>query len=42
MKRFIRFSVAAVILLVFVGTLVFLYRKSHQPSMVYQLDSPQE
>ena len=40
MKRFIRFSVAAVILLVFVGTLVFLYRKSHQPSVVYQLDSP--
>jgi len=40
MKRFIRFSVAAVILLVFVGTLVFLYRKSHQPSVVYQLDNP--
>ena len=40
MKRVIKFGVAAVILLVFVGTLVFLYRKSHQPSVVYQLDSP--
>jgi HlyD family secretion protein len=40
MKRFIKFGVTAVILLVFAGTLVFLYRKSHQPSVVYQLDSP--
>jgi HlyD family secretion protein len=40
MKRVIRFFVAGVIALVFVGTLVFLYKKSHQAAVVYQLDSP--
>ena len=40
MQKVLKFGVVAVILLVFVGTLVFLYRKSHQPSVVYQLDSP--
>jgi len=40
MKRVIRFFVLCVIALVFVGTLVFLYRKSHQATVVYQLDSP--
>lgn len=40
MKRLIRFFVLGVIALVFVGTLVFLYRKSHQSTVVYQLDTP--
>jgi HlyD family secretion protein len=40
MKRVIRFFVVGVIALVFVGTLVFLYKKSHQAAVVYQLDSP--
>ena len=40
MKRVIRFFVVGVIALVFVGTLVFLYKKSHQSTVVYQLDSP--
>jgi HlyD family secretion protein len=40
MRRVIRFGVLGVIILVFVGTLVFLYRKSHQSTLVYQLDSP--
>jgi HlyD family secretion protein len=29
-----------VIALVLIGTIVFLYRKSHQATVVYQLDSP--
>ena len=40
MKRVIRFFVLSLIALVFVGTLVFLYRKSHQATVVYQLDTP--
>lgn len=40
MKRVIRFLMLGIVAAVFVGTLVFLYRKSHQPSVVYQLDSP--
>jgi HlyD family secretion protein len=40
MERVIRFFVLCVIALVFVGTMVFLYRKSHQATVVYQLDSP--
>ena len=40
MKRVIRFFVLGLIALVFVGTLVFLYRKSHQATVVYQLDTP--
>jgi HlyD family secretion protein len=40
MKRVIRFFVVGVIALVFVGTLVFLYKKSHQAAVVYQLDTP--
>src|SRR6187549_2030401 len=40
MKRVIKFLVLGVIALVFVGTLVFLYRKSHEPPAVFQLDSP--
>ena len=40
MKRIIKYLVLAVIALVFVGTLVFLYRKSHEQPVVFQLDSP--
>ncbi|HKE94021.1 MAG TPA: efflux RND transporter periplasmic adaptor subunit [Povalibacter sp.] len=40
MKRFLRYLILAVTALVFVGTLVFLYRKSHETPVVYQLDSP--
>ena len=40
MKRVIRFFVLGLIALVFAGTLVFLYRKSHQATVVYQLDTP--
>ena len=40
MKRVIRFFILGLIVLVFAGTLVFLYRKSHQATVVYQLDTP--
>jgi len=40
MKRIIKYLVLGVIALVFVGTLVFLYRKSHDVPVVYQLDNP--
>jgi HlyD family secretion protein len=40
MKRIIKFIVLAVIVLVFAGTLVFLFRKSEQAPVVHQLDSP--
>jgi HlyD family secretion protein len=40
MKRVIRFCVLGIIALLFIGTLVFLYKKSHQSTVVYQLDSP--
>ncbi|HEV7608827.1 MAG TPA: efflux RND transporter periplasmic adaptor subunit [Steroidobacteraceae bacterium] len=40
MKRIIKFLVLGVVALVFVGTLVFLYRKSQTVPVVYQLDSP--
>jgi len=40
MKRILKLFILAVIALVFVGTLVFLYRKSHQSTVVYQLDTP--
>jgi HlyD family secretion protein len=40
MKRVIRFFVVGMIALVFIGTLVFLYKKSHQTTVVYQLDTP--
>lgn len=39
-KRIIKYLILAVIALVFVGTLVFLYRKSQENPVVYQLDSP--
>src|ERR1700741_3123577 len=40
MKRVIKFLVLGVIALVFVGTIVFLYRKSQAAPVVFQLDSP--
>jgi HlyD family secretion protein len=40
MKKVIRFFVLSLIAVVFVGTLVFLYRKSHQATVVYELDTP--
>ncbi|HEY5809664.1 MAG TPA: efflux RND transporter periplasmic adaptor subunit [Povalibacter sp.] len=40
MKQVIKFIVLGVIGLVFIGTFVFLYRKSQQAPVVYQLDSP--
>jgi HlyD family secretion protein len=40
MKRILKFVVLGVIVLVFAGTLVFLYRKSQGTPVVYQVDSP--
>jgi HlyD family secretion protein len=40
MKSIIKYVVLGVIALVFVGTLVFLYRKSQQDPVVYQVDAP--
>jgi HlyD family secretion protein len=40
MKRILRYLILGVIALVFVGTLVFLYRKSQQQPVVYQVDAP--
>ena len=40
MKRIIKFLVLAVIAVVFIGTLVFLYRKSQAAPVVFQVDSP--
>ncbi len=40
MKRIIKFLILGVIALVFIGTIVFLYRKSQAAPVVFQLDSP--
>jgi HlyD family secretion protein len=40
MKRILKFLILGVIAVVFVGTLVFLYRKSQAAPVVYQLDTP--
>jgi HlyD family secretion protein len=40
MKRVMKFLILGVIALVFVGTIVFLYRKSQAAPVVYQVDSP--
>ena len=40
MKRIIKFLVLGVIAVVFIGTFVFLYRKSQVAPVVYQVDSP--
>src|SRR3954464_11432660 len=40
MKRILKFLLLGVIAVIFIGTLVFLYRKSQAVPVVYQLDSP--
>ena len=40
MKRILKYLVLAIIAVVFVGTLVYLYRKSQGTPVVYQVDSP--
>jgi HlyD family secretion protein len=40
MKRVIQFLVLGVIAVLFIGTLVFLYKKSQQSPVVFQLDAP--
>jgi HlyD family secretion protein len=40
MKRILKFLILGVIALVFIGTIVFLYRKSQAAPVVFQLDSP--
>jgi HlyD family secretion protein len=40
MKRVIKFLILGVIAVVFIGTIVFLYRKSHEAPAVFQVDSP--
>jgi HlyD family secretion protein len=40
MKKIIKYLILAVIAIVFIGTLVFLYSKSQQKPVVYQLDTP--
>jgi HlyD family secretion protein len=40
MKKILKYLVLAIILAVFIGTIVFLYRKSQTPPTVYQVDSP--
>src|SRR5690349_8393021 len=40
MKKILKYLLLAVVALVFVGTLVFLYKKSQGTPVVYQVDSP--
>ena len=40
MKRIIKYLVLALVALVFIGTIVFLYRKSQEAPVVFQADSP--
>lgn len=40
MKRVIKFILLGIVALVFIGTFVFLYRKSQAVPVVYQVDSP--
>jgi len=40
MKRILKFLILGVIAVVFIGTIVFLYRKSQGTAVVYTLDSP--
>jgi HlyD family secretion protein len=40
MKRVIKYLILGAIAVIFIGTLVFLYNKSHQPPAVYQVVSP--
>ena len=40
MKKIIMFGVLGLVVIIFVGTIVFLYKKSQQAPVVYTLDSP--
>ncbi len=40
MKKMIRFGLLGLVAIVFIGTIVLLYRKSHQPPTIFQLDTP--
>lgn len=40
MKKVIMFGVLGLVAIVFIGTIVFLYKKSQQPPTVYKTDSP--
>jgi len=40
MKRILKFLALGVIAVIFIGTMVFLYRKSQDKPVVYQLDTP--
>jgi HlyD family secretion protein len=40
MKRIIKWCVLGAIAVIFIGTLGFLYKKSHQPPVVFQVDAP--
>jgi HlyD family secretion protein len=40
MKKYITFGILALIGIIFIGTIVFLYKKSQQAPVVYQIDTP--
>src|SRR5512134_2600365 len=40
MKRILKWLILGVVAVVFIGTLIFLYRKSQDKPVVFQLDSP--
>ena len=40
MKRILKYLVLAIIAVVFIGTILFLYRKSQTPAIAYTVDSP--
>lgn len=40
MKKFITFGILGLVAIIFIGTIVFLYKKSQQAPVVYQLDTP--
>jgi len=40
MKKFIMFGLLGLVVVIFLGTIVFLYKKSQQQPVVYQIDSP--
>lgn len=40
MKKFLMFGVLGLVAVIFLGTIIFLYKKSQQQPVVYQIDSP--
>jgi len=40
MKKFLMFGLLGLVVVIFLGTIVFLYKKSQQQPVVYQIDSP--